>query len=162
MHAIAMVDTNRHIEKPFYFPGKRFLAIFIFFCDNDYLSNTKSVTVVIITQSYAKRYKYPPTCKSNIKTTNENDVVSQRIRVTNDQFSAILCHKLLLSTLYYHPFYIIFTSPFNEVALFFQPTSIPREKCPRFFATKQRAPKQCHLKVTRCIQTVHDLSSTSL
>lgn len=78
----------------FTFPGKRFLAIFIFFCDNDYLSNTKSVTIVIITQLYAKRYKYPPTRKSNIETINENDVIRR------SQFSAILCHKPLLSTLY--------------------------------------------------------------
>lgn len=147
------------------FPRKKIPRDFYIFCDNDYLSNTKSVTVVMIIQSYAKRYKYPPTRKSNIKTTNENDVVPQRIRITNDQFSAILCHKLLLSTLYYHSFYIIFTSPYDEVApFFFQPTSIPyQRKSLVFFATKQRAPKQCHLSVkSHSMHTVYDLPSTSL
>lgn len=34
------------------FPWKKIPRDFYIFCDNDYLSNTKSVTVVIITQSY--------------------------------------------------------------------------------------------------------------
>lgn len=31
MHVIAMVDTNRHIEKPFYFPGKKISRDFYIF-----------------------------------------------------------------------------------------------------------------------------------
>jgi len=103
MHAITTVDTNRHIEK-FYFPGKK-IPRDSYFCDNDYLSNTKSVTVVAITQSYAKRYKYPPIRKSNFKIINEQRY-SHRTRITNSvagRFSAISHRKSLLHY-YYHSF----------------------------------------------------------
>lgn len=114
---------------------------------------------MIITQSYDH------TRSVNIKTTNENDVVPHRIRVTNGQFSAILRHKPLLSTLYYHSFYIIFTSPYDDVApFFFQSTSIPGRGKKVSFSSQRNSTHRNNVtyqsKATRCTRTVHDLLAT--
>lgn len=135
MHAIMTVDTNRHIEKPrsVLFPRDKKKDSSLFFCDNDYLPNTKSVTIVTITQSYAKRYKYPPTRKSNFKIHQTNDIVLRVLASRTGRCSAISDSKSLplspspFSFFFYILFLflnVLFTSLYDDVAPALPPTNV--------------------------------------
>jgi hypothetical protein len=97
MHAIASVDTNRHIEKPYYFSAEK-IPRDSYFCDNDYLPNTKSVTSrdnhSIIREALQSTLRL-------VNRTFEDRPTSLlgKIRITIRNFSAILRRKLLLSIL---------------------------------------------------------------
>lgn len=133
MHAITTVDTNRHIEKPFYFPGK-IIPRDSYFCYKRFTCQTRKAL-----QSW-QSFNHTRSVTSTLQLVNRtsklsmNDAVlsensrHERSRIDFRQLRVVnRCYIILTITLFF--FYNVlffFTSPYDEVApVFLQLTSIP-------------------------------------